>query len=87
MFPFYSIESGPGENQRSYKCQVTGTLYSYEKGSSTDGADEKAVAMAALRAGQAARVTALRGSGHLANKPLETYELRELIAAEAAAAA
>jgi hypothetical protein len=79
--PYYSIQSGPAENQRSYKCQVTGTVYPYAKGSSTDGVDEKAVALAALTAGQTARITTLRNGGYLQTK--EHYTLEELRAAQA----
>ena len=83
MVPFHSIKSGPGVNQRSYVCQVTGTVYSYNKGSSTDGVDEKAVAFAALTAGQTARITELRNGGYLQTKDLSQYTLEELRAAQA----
>ena len=61
--PFHSVQSGPGVNQRSFVDQVTGTAYPYTKGSSTDGVDEKAVAFAALTAGQTSRITTLRNGG------------------------
>lgn len=83
MVPFHSIQSGPGENQRQYICQVTGTAYSYAKGSSTDGVDEKAVAFASLTAGQTARITELRNGGYLQTKDVSLYTLEELRAAQA----
>lgn len=83
MVPFHSVQRGPGENQRSYVDQVTGTAYPYTKGSSTDGVDEKAVAFAALTAGQTSRITTLRNGGYLQTRPLETYTLEELRAAQA----
>lgn len=87
MVPFHSVQRGPGENQRSYVDQVTGTAYPYTKGSSTDGVDEKAVAFAALTAGQTSRITTLRNGSFLPTKPLEQYTLAELKTAQLASLA
>lgn len=85
--PFHSVQSGPGVNQRSFVDQVTGTAYAYNKGSSTDGTDEKAVAFAALTAGQTSRITTLIGGGFLKTRPLAEYTLEELKAAQVASLA
>ncbi len=83
MVPFHTTQSGPGVNQRAFVDQVTGTAYPYTKGSSTDGTDEKAVAYAALTAGQTSHITALIGGGFLKTRQLSEYTLQELRAAQA----
>lgn len=80
--PYYSIRSGPGEMQRSYVDQLTGQTYPYSKGSSTND-NSKAVAFAALTAGQSARIVSLRSGGFLQTKGLDEYTIEELRAAQA----